>query len=196
MIQRGELVKIELKRVLLIGLMLIVLQFLAASNFGKDTAEWLSGYGLKPWMIVIVISMLPIIELRGAIPVAILLLKLPVWEAVTLSVIGNMLPIPLILLFMDQFFALVAKVRIGKRFTEWLFARTRRKGKSIERYEAIGLASFVGIPLPGTGGWTGAFAANIFGIPFWRSLLFIFIGVLIAAAIVTPLTLLGKFAIG
>ena len=188
--------KIELKRVLLIGLMLIVLQFLAASNFGKDTAEWLSGYGLKPWMIVIVISMLPIIELRGAIPVAILLLKLPVWEAVTLSVIGNMLPIPLILLFMDQFFALVAKVRIGKRFTEWLFARTRRKGKSIERYEAIGLATFVGIPLPGTGGWTGAFAANIFGIPFWRSLLFIFIGVLIAAAIVTPLTLLGKFAIG
>jgi uncharacterized membrane protein len=196
MIQRGELVKIELKRVFLIGLMLIVLQFLAASNFGKDTAEWLSGYGLKPWMIVIVISMLPIIELRGAIPVAILLLKLPVWEAVTLSVIGNMLPIPLILLFMDQFFALVAKVKIGKRFTEWLFARTRRKGKSIERYEAIGLATFVGIPLPGTGGWTGAFAANIFGIPFWRSLLFIFIGVLIAAAIVTPLTLLGKFAIG
>lgn len=196
MIQRGELVKIELKRVFLIGLMLIVLQFLAASNFGKDTAEWLSGYGLKPWMIVIVISMLPIIELRGAIPVAILLLKLPVWEAVTLSVIGNMLPIPLILLFMDQFFAQVAKVKIGKRFTEWLFARTRRKGKSIERYEAIGLATFVGIPLPGTGGWTGAFAANIFGIPFWRSLLFIFIGVLIAAAIVTPLTLLGKFAIG
>lgn len=188
--------KIELKRVLLIGLMLIVLQFLAASNFGKDTAEWLSGYGLKPWMIVIVISMLPIIELRGAIPVAILLLKLPVWEAVALSVVGNMLPIPIILLFMEQFFALISKVKLGKRFTEWLFARTRRKGKSIERYEAIGLTTFVGIPLPGTGGWTGAFAANIFGIPFWRSLLFIFIGVLIAAAIVTPLTLFGKFAIG
>lgn len=188
--------KIELKRVILTALLLLVLQFLAASNFGRQTAEWLGGYGLKPWMIVIVISMLPIIELRGAIPVAILLFKMPVWEAVTLSVIGNMLLIPLILLFMEQFFTLISKVKPGKRFTDWLFARTRRKGKSIERYEAIGLAIFVGIPLPGTGAWTGAFAANIFGIAFWRSLLFIFIGVLMAATIVTPLTLLGEFAIG
>ncbi|HPS39995.1 MAG TPA: small multi-drug export protein, partial [Candidatus Cloacimonadota bacterium] len=104
-------------------------------------------------------------------------------------------PIPLILLCMDGFFRLISKSRLGKRFTDWLFARTRRKGKSIEKYEALGLAIFVGIPLPGTGAWTGAFAANIFGIRFWRSLLFIFIGVLMAACVVTPLTLMGNLAL-
>lgn len=182
------------KKLIPLFLMLLAVAFLPAST-GTQAANWLSARGLSPWMIVMLISILPIVELRGAIPVAILLFKMPWHEAVMLSVIGNMIPIPLILLFMDGFFALVNRTRSGKRFTDWLFARTRRKGKSIEKYEALGLAIFVGIPLPGTGAWTGAFAANIFGIRFWRSLLFIFFGVLMAAAIVTPLTLMGSLAI-
>lgn len=181
---------------LILVALLSTLQALFGSSIGIDTAEWLRSNGLHPWMVVVVISMLPIIELRGAIPIAILFFRIPVWEAVALSVFGNMVPIPLILLFMDQFFALLSKVGGGKRITDWLFARTRKKGKSIEKYKAIGLTTFVGIPLPGTGAWTGAFAARIFGIAFWRSLLCIFIGVLLAAAIVTPLTLIGSFAIG
>ena len=113
-----------------------------------------------------------------------------------ISVIGNMVPIPLILLFMEKFFTLISRWKLGKRFTDWLFARTRRKGKVIERFEAIGLTIFVGIPLPGTGGWTGAFAANIFGIRFWNSLLYVFLGVLIAAVIVTSLSLTGQMVVG
>ncbi|MBP7310425.1 MAG: small multi-drug export protein [Candidatus Cloacimonetes bacterium] len=168
---------------------------LFGNAIADKTVSWLATMGFSPRLIVLIISMLPIIELRGSIPVAILLFQIPWPEAVLLSVIGNMIPIPFVLLLMDWFFALLSKSRAGARFTEWLFARTRRKGKSIEKYEEIGLALFVGIPLPGTGGWTGAFAANIFGLKFWKSLLFILFGVLIAAGIVTPLTLMGKMAI-
>lgn len=176
-------------------LLLVVAQPLFGSATADKTVAWLSAKGLSPEWIVVIISMLPIIELRGSIPIAIMLFNMSWQKALILSMVGNMLPIPFILVFMDWFFSQVSKSKQGARFTQWLFARTRRKGKSIEKYEAIGLALFVGIPLPGTGAWTGAFAANIFGLKFWRSLLFIFIGVLLAAAIVLSLSLMGNMAI-
>ncbi len=185
-----------LKSALLLILLLIIIQPLFANALADKTVFWLKSNGFSPVLIVLIISMIPIIELRGSIPIAILLFKIPWPEAVLLSVLGNMIPVPFILLLMDWFFALISKSRWGARFTGWIFARTRRKGKAIERYEAIGLAIFVGIPLPGTGAWTGAFAANIFGISFWKSMLYILIGVLIAAAIVTALSLMGNLAIG
>lgn len=179
----------------LLILLLTVVQPLFGNAVADKTVAWLAAKGLSPEWIVTIISMLPIIELRGSIPIAIMLFNMSWQKALVLSVAGNMIPIPFILLFMDWFFAQVNKSKQGARFTDWLFARTRRKGKSIEKYEAIGLALFVGIPLPGTGAWTGAFAANIFGLKFWRSLLFIFIGVLLAAAIVLSLSLMGNMAI-
>ena len=186
------------KKVLLLLLLFIVILMpeLSASEIANRTVDWLRGYGLSPMLIVLLISMLPVIELRGAIPVGILLFKLPWTEVVLISIIGNMIPIPLILLFMEELFILLSRWSPGKRFTGWLFARTRRKGKVVERYEAIGLTIFVGIPLPGTGGWTGSFAAKIFGIRFWSSMLYVFIGVLIAAVIVTSLTLTGQMVVG
>jgi len=92
---------------------------------------------------------------------------------------------------MDGVVAIIRKTKTGCRFTDWLFNRTRKRGRIIERYKSAGLAIFVGIPLPGTGGWTGAFAANIFGLKFWKSLLFIFLGVLLAAIAVTLLCQTG-----
>lgn len=180
---------------MILTLITIAVQPLFANGVADNAVAWLADKGLSPMWIVLIISMLPLIELRGSIPVAILLFKMSWQEAITLSIIGNMIPIPFILLFMDWFFAMLSKNKHGARFTQWLFARTRRKGKSIEKYEAVGLALFVGIPLPGTGAWTGAFAANIFGLKFWRSMLFIFIGVLLAAAIVLSLSLMGNMAI-
>ena len=164
-------------------------------GFSETVVHWLQSRGLDPRIIVMIISMLPIIELRGAIPFAIWVFRMPWQEAVLLSIIGNMIPIPFLLLFLDWFFMLISKVPLGARFTNWIFARTRRKGKAIQRYEAIGLVSFVGIPLPGTGGWTGSLASRIFGISFWRSMLFIFLGVLVASAIVTPLSLMGLLVV-
>jgi uncharacterized membrane protein len=176
-------------------LLMIAVSALHASSFADSTVGWLKDKGLSPRLIVLIISMLPLIELRGSIPVAILLFKIPWFEAVILSILGNMVPIPFLLLFIDWFFKLISKVPLGARFTAWIFARTRRKGKAIERYEAIGLVTFVGIPLPGTGGWTGALASRIFGISFWKSMLYIFLGVCLASAIVTPLSLMGKLAV-
>jgi len=191
----GEALPKHLRITLLLILLLTIMQPLFANAAADRTVDWLNSNGFSPVLIVLIISMVPLIELRGSIPIAILLFQMPWPEAVLLSVLGNMIPIPVILLFMNWFFTLISKKKLGARFTNWLFARTRRKGKSIERYEAIGLSIFVGIPLPGTGAWTGAFAANIFGIKFWKSLLYIFLGVLLAAAVVTALSLMGNLAI-
>ena len=188
--------KSEYKKHLLLSLLVLAFcSSLAASGFADTTVNWLEDKGLQPVWIVLIISMLPLIELRGSIPIAILLFKMPWQEAVMLSVIGNMIPIPLLLLVVDWFFKTISKIPFGAKFTNWLFARTRKKGKAIERYEALGLTIFVGIPLPGTGGWTGALAAKIFGIGFWKSMLYVFLGVLIASGIVTPLSLMGKMAL-
>lgn len=185
----------RLKKILLILLIVILSQPLFCNTTADKTVAWLKAKGVAPELIVVIISMIPVVELRGSIPVAILLFNIPWLEAAVLSIIGNMIPVPFLLLLIDWFFGLISKVKPGRKFTEWLFTRTRRKGKSIEKYEEIGLVIFVGIPLPGTGGWTGALAANIFGLRFWRSMLFIFFGVIMAAIIVTALSLMGTLAL-
>lgn len=185
----------RLKKILLILLIVILSQPLFCNTTADKTVAWLKAKGVAPELIVVIISMIPVVELRGSIPVAILLFNIPWLEAAVLSIIGNMIPVPFLLLLIDWFFGLISKVKPGRKFTEWLFTRTRRKGKSIEKYEEIGLVVFVGIPLPGTGGWTGALAANIFGLRFWRSMLFIFLGVIMAAIIVTVLSLMGTLAL-
>ncbi len=173
-------------------LLLALCPALHASGIADKTVDWLGARGLSPIWIVLLISMVPVIELRGAIPIAILLFKMDAPLAVGTAILGNMLPIPFVLLLMDWGFALLGKLKWGKRFTDWLFKRTRNKGKVVQKYEAIGLTIFVGIPLPGTGAWTGALAANIFGVAFWRSMLCIFLGVLLAAAAVTALVVTGQ----
>lgn len=180
------------KRILIIYLILLsVLPLFASSGIRTATIEWLSKYNLSHEWIVVIISMLPIVELRGAIPVGIFLFKFSWLKTAVLSIIGNMLPIPFILLFMDGVVAAMRKTKLGRTFTDWLFARTRSKSKIVERYESVGLTIFVGIPLPGTGAWTGSFAAEIFGLKFWKSLLFIFLGVLLSAFAVTFLCQMG-----
>ncbi len=179
-------------KVLIILMILIFCgSMLWGETYGERTAANLKAKGWNPSLIVILISTLPVVELRGSIPVAIAVLGMPWQKAVALSILGNMLPIPFLLLFLEWFFKLISRYKWGKKFTDWMYNRTRNKGKVVERYEEIGLAIFVGIPLPGTGGWTGSLAAKIFGLSFAKSLLWIFIGVLIAAVIVTLLTLLG-----
>jgi uncharacterized membrane protein len=108
------------------------------------------------------------------------------------SVLGNIAPIIFALLLLDRIVAWLSHVALFRRFFEWLFARARSKSASIQKYEFWGLATFVGIPLPGTGAWTGAVAAEVLGLSYWKSLLSIFIGVLMAATVVTFLSVLGK----
>lgn len=182
-------------QIALILIMFLAVNLTAGTGFREKTVNWLQSHQMSREMIVVFISMLPIIELRGAIPVGIFAFNFSWQKSASLSIIGNMIPIPFVLLFMDGAVLLLRRSKRGNRFVEWLFHRTRSKSKVIEKYESVGLAIFVGIPLPGTGAWTGAFAANIFGLRFWRSLFFIFIGVLLAATAVTTLCQMGVIAI-
>lgn len=175
----------------MIILAILIISVILQAGVRSDTVQWLERYNLSREWIVLIISMLPIIELRGAIPVGIFMFGFSWQKAALLSIAGNMIPIPFILLFMEGIVKLLRRSRHGRSFTDWLFRRTRKKSDLIEKYEAAGLVLFVGIPLPGTGGWTGAFAAYLFGLKFWKSLLYIFVGVLLAAVAVTALCQTG-----
>lgn len=140
---------------------------------------------------VFIISMLPIFELRGSIPVGIAGFKLNPALVYILSVIGNIIPAFFILLFFGQFTKFAQKVPILKRFLDWLFARTRQRSAVIEKYEELGLILFVAIPLPVTGAWTGSLAAFLLGLRFWKSMACILMGVCLAGVVVTVLSLMG-----
>ncbi|HEX78819.1 MAG TPA: small multi-drug export protein [Dehalococcoidia bacterium] len=140
---------------------------------------------------VILIAALPIAELRAAIPVAITSLDLSWYYAFMLAIIGNLLPVPFILLFLDAATRVLNRVSLFKKWLDWLFERTRRQGKIIQKYKRIGLVLFVAIPLPVTGAWTGSLAAVLFGIGFKQAFFSIMLGVFIAGVIITCLTLLG-----
>lgn len=140
---------------------------------------------------VLGIAASPISELRGAIPWGILKLHLHWYYVFLLAIIGNLLPVPFILLFLDTASRLLSKVGLFGRILNWLFEHTRRRGRIVERYQRIGLVLFVAIPLPITGAWTGSVAAVLFGLRFKHAFISIFIGILIAGVIVTSVTLLG-----
>lgn len=153
--------------------------------------NYIESFQIPDELKVLFIAMLPIFELRGSIPMGIHYFNLPWVTVVIISIIGNMIPIFFVLLFFDIVTRLFFKVPILKKILLWLFARTRKRSKLIRKYEEMGLIFFVAIPLPITGAWTGSLAAYLFGLRFWKSVLYIFIGVLCAAAVVSIFTYLG-----
>lgn len=153
--------------------------------------EWLLNSGVPKELIVIIISALPILELRGALPVAINLFHMPWYWAFFLALVGNLIPVPIILLFLDYLVKIISKLPSGKRMVNWVLERTKARSRIILKYERIGLIIFVAIPFPLTGAWTGAIAAFLFGMKFHLAFLAILCGLIIAGAIVTSLCLLG-----
>ena len=154
--------------------------------------------GLPRELVTVFIAMLPVSELRGAIPWAVA--QAPIggglsWsQAYVYAVIGNVIPVVPLLLFLGPASNWLRRYRMWDRFFVWLFARTRRRGRVVERYEALGLVFFVAIPLPVTGAWTGTVAAFIFGVRFWYALPAVVAGILIAGVVVT-LASLGVISI-
>jgi uncharacterized membrane protein len=142
------------------------------------------------------IAALPITELRLAIPWAIEYLGTPWYYTFLIAVVGNMLPVPFILLFLEATVRVLSQVAIFERFFNWLFERARRRGGIIQKYKRIGLTLFVAIPLPVTGAWTGSLAAVLFGIKLKQAFISIFIGVIIAGIIVTSFWMGLSFAFG
>lgn len=147
-------------------------------------------------VVTFLLSMLPIFELRGSIPYAIAR-GMPWPEAFAISVVGNFLAVVPIVYLIGPVSAWLRRWPLFDRFFDWLFARTRRKGGMIERWEMLGLILFVAIPLPVTGAWTGSVAAFIFGVRKPMALLALLAGILIAGTVVTLATtgVIGVFGL-
>ena len=135
-------------------------------------------------MIVFVISMVPILELRGGL-LAASLLNIPIVRAIWYCVIGNIIPVPFILLLITPIFNRLKMMRLFRPMVEKLESRALGKSEQIERYEFWGLALFVGVPLPGTGAWTGALIASLLGIRFRKAFPAIILGIFIATIIMS-----------
>lgn len=131
---------------------------------------------------VFFVSMLPIIELRGGLLVA-SLLKIPLLKANLICIVGNIIPIPFVLLFIKQIFAFMKKHNILKGLIEKLEVRAERKSAGVEKGEFIFLLLFVGIPLPGTGAWTGSLIASLLEFDIKKASVAILAGLLIATII-------------
>lgn len=138
-------------------------------------------------LIVIIIAMLPIIELRGAIPVGVEL-GLPLLEAWYLSIIGNMLFVLPVLYLFQPISNWLLRFMWYNKFYDWLYNRTMKRSDKVQKYGALGLILFVAIPLPTTGAWTACLAAILFRVPIFLAFAAIAVGVLIAGVIVALLS--------
>lgn len=139
-------------------------------------------------LLTFLLSMVPVLELRGAIPVGVGLGLKPV-QAMLVSIVGNMIPIPFIVLFIRRIFAWLRRnFPQVDGMVSALERKAHLKGKKVTKYRYLGLCLFVAIPLPGTGAWSGALIAAFLDMSLRRALPTIFLGVLIAAGIITGLT--------
>ena len=150
--------------------------------FSQNLSQYISPEGA-----VFIISMIPLLELRGGL-LAASLLKISAAKAIPLCIVGNIIPIPFILLFIRQIFKVLKKTKLFRGLVIKLEDRAMRKSDQVKKYEFWGLMLFVGIPLPGTGGWTGALMAALLDIDFKRALPIISLGVFIAGLIMSLVT--------
>jgi uncharacterized membrane protein len=142
-------------------------------------------------LITLLISMLPVSELRGAIPIAVAVYDMSVFSAFFWAVLGNIIPVIFILWFLKATSEFLSHHSYYfNRFFVWLFERTQKKHSlKFERWQELFLIILVAIPLPFTGAWTGALAAFVFGVPIKRAFPLIILGVLIAGIIVSSITM-------
>lgn len=149
---------------------------------------------LPEWMKIFVMSMVPWLESRYVIPFAILRFGWEWWQAFPLAVAGNMVPVPFILLFFDSIERFLRRHKVFEKLLDKLFRVTRKRAdEKIKRYEYFGLLVFVAIPLPFTGAWTGSLIAYLFNLRFSKTIVTVFLGVVVASGITTTLTLTGTY---
>ncbi len=146
---------------------------------------------LKKYIIVFLISMLPLVELRGAIPVAVGM-DLPKLVSFIICIIGNMLPVPIIYLFARKVLIWGKDKKVIGKFFTWCLQKGEKGGKKLESKAGKGLYwalfAFVAIPLPGTGAWTGTLAASFLDLDFKKTIIAVMTGVLCAGLIMMALS--------
>lgn len=158
-------------------------------DFCRQLQEFLTAHGIPDWLVVFIISVCPILECRLGMFTAIVLLEMNPFVGFIISFLGNILPIPFILLLINWIFKVLKKVPGINKAIFWLENKTMKKRDKIDKYGIWGLLIFVAIPLPGTGGWTGALLASLLELDKKKSFLVILLGVFIAGLIITVLSL-------
>ena len=156
----------------------------------QQLVEWFQGLfseGVGGDLIAFLASLMPIIECRGGMIIA-KGFGIPFIKAFLICYVGNMIPVPFILLFIKQIFAFMKKHNILTKFIEFLEGKTAKNQEKVMRYKQWGLLLFVAIPLPGTGAWTGSLFASLLNIDLKKALPIIAIGVFIADLIMSALT--------
>ncbi len=131
-------------------------------------------------------SMIPIIELRGAVPMG-AALGMPWYQSYFLSILGNMLPVPFILLFIKKVIQWMSKSRVKffNKIANFLLRKVEKRRAGIEKYSFWGVCLFVAVPLPITGAWTGSLVAAMIDMKFWKAFLSCLFGVMISGTIMT-----------
>lgn len=142
---------------------------------------------IPPQLVAFLISLCPVLELRGGM-IAARILQMDFWQAFIICYIGNMIPIPFILLFIRRIFKWMRKFKHFSKIVDKLEARSEKKKDTIVKYKEWGLLLFVAIPLPGTGGWTGSLMAALMDLRMKKCLPIIALGVLIAGIIMSLIT--------
>lgn len=137
--------------------------------------------------VVFIISMMPILELRGGLLVS-SMLGVPITTAIPICIIGNIIPIPFLLLFIKKIFQWLKKIPFFEKLVLKLENRAMKKSKSMENGEFLGLALFVGIPLPGTGAWTGSLIAALLEVDFKKAIIAMLLGIAMATIIMSVLS--------
>ncbi|MBO4605505.1 MAG: small multi-drug export protein [Bacteroidales bacterium] len=142
---------------------------------------------MKKYLIIFLISMVPLIELRGSIPMAVLVYKLPIVPSCIISVVGNLLPVPFIFFFARKVLEWGQDKKLIGGFCRWCINKGVKGSDKLQKKGNAGLyialLLFVGIPLPGTGAWTGTLAASFLNMDFKKSIIAVMAGVLLAGAI-------------
>ena len=153
-----------------------------------DTLQWLTETEFGKCIFTMLVSMVPIIELRGGLPFGVAL-GLPYYLAFPAAVLGNLIPAPFIIVYIRRIFELMRRYmpRLNG-LVDKLEKKAHLKGQKVTKYKYIGLWLFVAIPLPGTGAWTGALIAALLDMPLRKSIPSIFLGVVTAGLIMTFVT--------
>ncbi len=140
--------------------------------------------------------MVPLIEQRGAIPVGILGYHLNPWLVAVVSLIGSFIPAPFIYFFFNKIFAWMKTIKLFDKFTNFVEKKVQKGSKKLEKYKEIGLVTFVGIPLPTTGLWTGTAVAAFMGLDFKKSMVCVFLGGIVSAILITVLSMVAPALVG
>ncbi len=179
--------------IMLLSIFVLFSVFLSSADVSGDgigirIANKFKSFGINPYAVILIISMIPIVELRGAIPIGILAFGLDWFPVVLFSIVGNMIPIFFVLFIFKYVEKFLRRFQVFDKFFDKLFKRTIAKSKSVEEFQELGLAFFVAVPLPVTGAWTGSLIAYLLKLSYPKSIFFIFFGVVCAGAIVSVIT--------